>query len=120
MTESKWTRLTCNGKIYEADDDALRTLAEGCLLSAGRDSAPGPAVTAFDGAWRGKSGRLRLAPSETSPETLERYKAALSHIATGGISPSIGFAKRILAGETVIDAHKAEAARMFPKDADGD
>lgn len=36
------------------------------------------------------------------------YRDALSHIARGNISPSIGFARRVLSGESVTDAHESE------------
>lgn len=36
------------------------------------------------------------------------YRDALGHIAKGNISPSIGFARRVLSGESVADAHESE------------
>ena len=40
-----------------------------------------------------------------------RYRAALQHIASGNISPAIGFAQRVLDGSEVLEAHRAEAAQ---------
>ena len=39
----------------------------------------------------------------------DRYRTALEHIATGGISPSITFAHMVLAGESLLEAHRLDA-----------
>lgn len=38
----------------------------------------------------------------------DRYRTALEHIATGGISPSITFAHMVLAGEPLLEAHRLD------------
>lgn len=41
---------------------------------------------------------------------IARLRAALEHIAGGGISPAIGFARRTLDGADVLTAHRAAVA----------
>jgi hypothetical protein len=43
----------------------------------------------------------------------DRLRGALQHIADGNISPSIRFARLVLDGATVKDAHRQERERMF-------
>lgn len=43
---------------------------------------------------------------------VERLRAALRHIANGNIAPSMHFAERILAGDSVQDAHAKAKARL--------
>jgi hypothetical protein len=43
---------------------------------------------------------------------VERLTRAIKHIAAGNISPSIGFAKRILEGMTVKEAHEGTRREM--------
>lgn len=40
-----------------------------------------------------------------------RYRAALEHIAAGNISPAMTFAKKVLAGLSVEEAHRAARKR---------
>ena len=58
-------------------------------------------------------------PPPSEPDTLkadhDRYRAALQHIADGNLSPSIRFARLVLEGKSVTEAHAIERDRMFPR-----
>lgn len=55
---------------------------------------------------------LERYPEATEENEADRFRDALRHIAIGNIAPSMFFAERILAGDSLEQAHAAAKARL--------
>ena len=53
---------------------------------------------------------------ETITQERDRLRVALEHIASGGMSPALGFARSVLDGATASEAHASEVIRREKRD----